>query len=326
MARRHALRMLFETVKFHLKIPSRETWISWGKEAYQLGNETLDEYAKDRGEMVAAGLAFFTLLSMAPLIIIAVAIAGQVLGRGTAESAVQRLVRDTMGNSAADTVGGWVQEASESGAIASIIGFALMLFTASRLGAQLRVGLNQVWNVDETLAESFKETVHDYVKRRLFAFLLVLASGPILLVVFASRALLTGLRDVVFAETPIAGLAVQLSQLAFSLVLVAVMSAVVFKVVPDTRIGWKAVTRGAILTSVLFNLGNWLVGLYLGRAPLRPRAQPRGRAGACGGRASRKARQRAAGAGPRLEAAAWWTACAARALRCSRTKAQPPTR
>lgn len=238
----------------------------WGKRGYAIVNETLDEYAKDRGDLVAAGLAFYTLLSMAPLIIIAVAIAGAVLGQGTAQQEALRLVRSNMGATAADTVQEWVSEASESGAVASFVGFVLMLYTASRLGAQLRVALNQVWNVDQSLAEGFKATVSGYLKRRLFAFLLVLASGPALLVVFASRAALSGLSNVLFAATPLAGTIAQLSQLVFSLIVVAAISAVVFKLVPDTRIGWRAVSRGALLTSLLFNAGNWLVGLYLGRA------------------------------------------------------------
>lgn len=233
---------------------------------YQLLDETVDEYSKDRAEMVAAGLAFYTLLSMAPLIIIAVAIAGAILGEGAARSEALRLVDENMGSSAAVTVDSWVKQASDSGAMASVIGFMLALYTASRLGEQLRVALNQVWNVDASLAQGFKASIRDYVRRRLFAFLLVLASGPILLVIFLSRAFLSGLQDAIVGETVVAGWLVQLGQVAFSVVLVAGMSAIVFKVVPDTHVGWPAVVRGGLLTSVLFNSGNLLVGLYLGRA------------------------------------------------------------
>lgn len=234
--------------------------------AYELLDETSDEYTKDRGELVAAGLAFYTLLSIAPLIIIAVAIAGAILGQGAARREAFELIAQTMGGAAAATIDEWVQEAAQGGGIASIVGFLLVLYAASKLGAQLRVSLNQVWNVDAKLADGFRATVHDYLKRRLFAFVLVLASGPVLLAVFASRALLFGLNRVLFADTPFAGALVQLTQLSFSLVLVWAISAVVFRVVPDTKIGWRAVSRGAAFTSVLFNLGNAAVGLYLGRA------------------------------------------------------------
>jgi membrane protein len=236
------------------------------KLACGLLDETWDEYTKDRAELVAAGLAFYTLLSIAPLIIIAVAVAGLILGEGTARNEVLRLVAENMGPIAVRAVDGWVAQASESGALASVIGFVLVLYTASRLGAQLRSGLNQVWNVDRPLAQGFRASIGDYVKRRLFAFVLVLAAGPILLFIFLSRALLSGLQDAVLGETARSGTFVQLSQVTFSLVLVAGMSAVIFKVVPDTRIGWAPVVRGGILTSVLFNAGNFLVGIYLGRA------------------------------------------------------------
>jgi len=238
------------------------------KLVYRLLHETWHEFSKDRAEMVAAGLAFYTLLSMAPLIIIAVAIAGAVLGRRAAQGEAQRLVNENMGGDAAGAVDSWVNQASESGAMASVVGFVLVLYTASRLGTQLRVGLNQVWNIDPSLADGFKASIKDYVMRRLFAFLLVLASGPILLVIFLSRALLSGLQSAILGETRIAGWLVQVSQVSTSLVLVAGMSAVIFKVVPDTRVGWGAVLRGGILTSFLFNGGNLLVGLYLGRASL----------------------------------------------------------
>jgi membrane protein len=247
---------------------SRQRLLDFAKRSYALIDETLDEYAKDRADLAAAGLAFYTLLSMAPLILIAVALAGFVLGSGNAQVEAVRLVRQSMGESAAQTVLDWVRQASESGGVASVVGFVLVLYTASRLGEQLRVALNQVWNVDEQLVQGFKATVGNYLKRRLFAFVLVLASGPALLLVFASRAMLTGLYDVFFRSAPGAGVLVQLSQVVFSLLTVAAISAVVFRFVPDTRIGWRAVSRGALLTSVLFNVGNWLVGLYLGRAAI----------------------------------------------------------
>lgn len=236
------------------------------KSAYGLIDAALDEYSKDRGELVAAALAFYTLLSIAPLIIIAVAMASIVLGEGRAREAALGLVSESMGPSASAAVAGWVDQASESGGVASLIGFLLVAYTASRLGAQLRSALNQVWNVDELLVRGFKATIRDYLKRRLAAFLLVMACGPVLLVVFASRALLTGFHTLLFAGTPWAGTLAQLSQLLFSLVLVFGLTAVVFKVVPDTRVGWRAILPGAALTSLLFNFGNALVGLYLGRA------------------------------------------------------------
>lgn len=234
--------------------------------AWRLINETLDDYSRDRGDAAAAALAFHALLSIAPLIIIAVAIAGAILGESTARAEVFTLLARTMGHDAATTVDGWVSQAGEAGGLASVIGAILLFFTASRLGDQLRNALNQVWGVDVYIAENFKAQVSDYVQRRIVAFALVLSAGPLLLLVFASRALLSGASEFLFGGVAVGGLISQVIQLGFSIVLVAVMTAAAFRLVPDTRIGWRAILPGALLTSLLFNLGNVAVGLYLGRA------------------------------------------------------------
>src|SRR5438128_307372 len=109
--------------------------------AWEIGQQTLDGFSKDRGELVAAALAYYTLLSIAPLVIVAVAIAGMVLGQGAAQQEVARLLTDTMGPAAASAVEGWVEQAAANGAVASAVGLALVLLGASRLGGQLRNAL-----------------------------------------------------------------------------------------------------------------------------------------------------------------------------------------
>jgi membrane protein len=236
------------------------------RSTWTIVSETLDGFSKDRGDLVAAALAYYTLLSIAPLIIIAVAIAGMVLGEGTARQEVGRMLAETMGSSAASTVQGWVDQAAAGGGIASVVGLGLVLIAASRLGTQLRNALNQIWNVEVTVPCGFRRIVTDYAKKRAYAFLVVLASGPLLLLVFVSRALLTGFHHFWFASSPGSGLVVQGLQLALSLSIVALISAGIFRFVPDLRVSWKSASWGGLLTSVLFNVGNVLVGLYLGRA------------------------------------------------------------
>jgi membrane protein len=228
--------------------------------------EAIDGYSRHRGDLLAAALAFHALLSIAPLIIIAVAIAGVVLGTGQAQLEMTRVLRDAIGSNGAATVNGWVQQASESGGLASLVGVVLTVFTASRFGDQLRSALNQSWNIDVYMAQGFRSSVQDYVQRRAFAFLLALGAGPLLLAVFASRTLLTAFHQRLFAMSPWQGLQVQLLQLGFSWVIVALIITVVFRLVPDTRIAWRNALVGGAVTSFAFNLGNGLVGLYLGRA------------------------------------------------------------
>lgn len=186
-----------------------------GKLVWSLLSDTIDEFSKDRGDLLAAAHAFYTLLSIAPLIIVAVAVAGLTLDTGVARAEMTRLLSDSMGPQAAQTVNGWVDEAARRGGVATALGALLLLFTASRLVSQLRSALNQIWNVDAFLARGFQGTVKDYVRRRLFAFALVLASGPLLVLTVASRAVLTGLQDALFSGSPLAGFAVQAIHVLF---------------------------------------------------------------------------------------------------------------
>jgi membrane protein len=234
--------------------------------AWDIAQQTLDGFSKDRGDLVAAALAYYTLLSIAPLVIVAVAIAGMVLGRGAAQQEVARLLTDTMGPAAAAAVEGWVEQAAANGAVASAVGLGLVLMGASRLGGQLRNALNQIWNVDVTGPRGFRRVVTDYLQKRVFSFVVVMASGPALLVVFVSRALLTGFHELLFAQSPWAGVVVQASQLLLSVTIVGGICAGVFRFVPDLRVSWRSALWGGLLTSVLFNVGNLLVGIYLARA------------------------------------------------------------
>jgi membrane protein len=234
--------------------------------AGQLVEATVSGFSNDRGDMMAAAIAYYTLLSIAPLIIIAVALAGIVLGEGVAREEVARTLRDTMGTEAALSVEGWVDQARASGGLASLVGVILLVFGASRVTSQLRSALNQIWNVDVAAEQSFRKNVRDYLFRRLFALAMVIASGPLLLAVFASRAALEALDHWLVEWLPTAAPVIGILQPVLSLVIIAALTAIVFKIVPDIRLGWRSVWVGGGLTSVLFNAGNYAVGLYLGRA------------------------------------------------------------
>jgi len=234
--------------------------------AWQLARGATDEFSRDRGELAAGALSFYAMLSIAPLIIIAVAIAGIVLGREAARHEIQRLLTEAMGPQLASVVDTWVEQASSGGGIASVVGAALLSLAASRFATALKVALNQVWNVDVDLEESFKATLTTYVRRRAFAFLLVLTSGPLLLAVFVSRAVISSLGDVLSQGTVVGSFLLGTSQFLFSLLVFGAGCTLVFRFVPDTRVGWRVSAIGGLVTSILFNVGNLLVGFYLSRA------------------------------------------------------------
>ncbi|MEY2935685.1 MAG: hypothetical protein RL033_6434 [Pseudomonadota bacterium] len=233
---------------------------------WELLLQALEGFSRHRGDLLAAALAFYALLSIAPLLVVAVGIAGMVLDAGIAQREMLRTLRDSIGPSGAATVNGWVEQASGGGELASIVGIVLTVLAASRFGEQLRSALNQCWNIDVYQAQGFRFSVKDYLQRRVYAFLLTLASGPILLAVVASRALLTGFHERLFKFQLWQGLEVQLLQLGLSCFSVGLVCALVFRYVPDTRVAWKNALVGATMTSLAFNVGNGVVGLYLGRA------------------------------------------------------------
>ena len=116
--------------------------------AWEVANQTYDGFTRDRGDLLAAALAYYTLLSIAPLIIVAVAIAGMVLGEGNARREVAELMTQTMGSTAAAAVDGWVDQAAANGGIASVVGLGLELLGASQLVGKLRNDLKQIWKVE----------------------------------------------------------------------------------------------------------------------------------------------------------------------------------
>lgn len=237
--------------------------------------KTLERFSGHRGDLLAAALAFHALLSIAPLIIVAVGVAGMVLGRRAAQLEVTRWLQGSLGDAGASTVGEWVRQApdshwvrqvSENGVVASAIGLGLTLVAASSLGAQLRSALNHVWNIDVFQAPNFRHSVTDYLKRRLFAVVLTFAAGPLLLVVFASRAVLFAFSEALFRGSGWRNAEFQLLQIAFSLLVVALICGGVFRYVPDRRVPWRCALVGGAVTSFAFNIGNSLVGLYLSHA------------------------------------------------------------
>jgi membrane protein len=234
--------------------------------AFAVVKDAVAGFSEDRAEILAAALAFYTLLSLAPLVIIAVAVAGTLLGQSEARQEVTRVLTQATSASVAETINGWVDQAAKTTGVASVIGGALLLYTASRLFEQIKAALNQVFDVDEFSSEGFKTTAKSYVLRKLFGFAMVLGAGVVLIAVFVSRTALYAASSRIFAHAPRAGTLAEIGQVGFSIIVVTGVAAVLFKIVPDTKVGWRAAWIGGLVTSILFNIGNILVGLYLARA------------------------------------------------------------
>ncbi len=233
------------------------------------------EWSNDKAPRLGAALAYYTVFSIAPLLIIAVAIAGLVYGEEAARGQLARELTESIGRPGAVLIQDLVRNTRQEGAdlLATLIGFGTLLFGAAGLFWQLQDALNTVWKVAPRPGRGLLGTVRD----RLLSFLLVLAIGFLLLASLAVTTMLVAVSHFVNLPALPGNLSAwQLVNGAVSVVMITLLFALLFKILPDVKIAWGDVWVGAALTAVLFTVGKHLIGLYLGYASV---ASPFGAAG-----------------------------------------------
>jgi membrane protein len=221
------------------------------------------QWIEDEPFELASSLSYYTLFSLAPLLIIAISVAGLVFGREAAQNQIVETLGGLLGTESAQTIQQMIQSAGskpKTGIISTFIGAIALLFGAGGVVGQLQTSLNKVWGVVPRPGQG----VWGFVRQRFVSFAMVLAVGFLLLVSLAASAFLGVLSQ--FVGTLIGGAAVvgHLLDIVISFVFVTVLFAMIFKILPDVRIRWKDVWIGAALTSILFTVGKFLIGLYLG--------------------------------------------------------------
>jgi membrane protein len=212
-----------------------------------------------------ASISFYTVTSIGPVLFIVVAIAGLVFGEDAARGAVSEQLSALMGKEEADLVQRAVQSASDKspGIIASVIGVITLLITASGVFGEMQSALNMIWK-----AEPHGTTISRLIRARAASLGLVAALGFLLLVSLVVSALLSALAGYIDARLPFSVLVLHVLNFAMSFVLISVMLAAIYKVLPDAKLSWRDVLIGAVVTALLFNLGKFLIGLYLAHSAL----------------------------------------------------------
>jgi len=210
----------------------------------------------------AAAVSFYTLFSLAPITIIAVTVAGVVFGRETAARELEKQIAALVGPASAEIVRAAVQatETTRSSTWSTVAGAALMLFGATTVFAQLQSALNQIWHVRTKPSRSGWPIL---VMQRLLSFAMVLTLGFLLLV---SLAISTAVATLVewFGERLFgSSVLLKTADLGAGLLVITVLFALLFKVLPDVKLRWRDVWTGAIVTAVLFTVGRYLIALYL---------------------------------------------------------------
>ena len=216
----------------------------------------IDDEALSRG----AAIAFYAITSLAPVLLIVIAVAGLVFGQEAAQNAISGQFSALMGKQAADLLESVVANASaeSSGVLATIVGMVTLIATASGVFGEMQAALNTIWKT-----RSRGTILSRLVRARIASLGLVGALGFLLIVSLAVSAGLTAFAN--HLDTlPVGALFLSVLNFAISLLLFAVLFGAIYKVLPDRTLQWKDVVVGALMTSVLFNLGKTVIGWYLG--------------------------------------------------------------
>jgi len=234
-----------------------KTW--WG-----LIRETFQDWSEDKAPRLAAALSYYTIFSIAPLLVIVIGIAGIFLGQAEVRNSILAQMEGLMGTTGSSFIGDMIDNAGRPGAgiVATVVGVVTLLFGASGVIGQLQDAMNTIWEVQPKPGLGIIGTI----KKRFFTFSVVLGTGFMLLVLLVLSAGLTALNTYFQGLLPGSELFWQVINQVVSVGLVAALFALMFKLLPDVKIQWRSVWIGGLVTSILFNIGKFLIGLYLGRS------------------------------------------------------------
>lgn len=234
---------------------------------FALLKETVQEWFKDKAATKSAALAFYTIFSLAPLLIIAIAVAGIFFGETTARQELHTQVEQLIGNEGANLIGRILNhtQKTRTGWFAALVGLLTLLFGASAVFGQLHESLNSIWHAQ---IPTKKNSFLTFLRSKFLAFVMVLIIGFLLLTSLIISAALS-VMNYYFKELW-DGMEViwQMVNLGISFALITILFAMIFKILPDVVIRWSDVWLGAAISSFLFTVGKFFIGLYLAHSTI----------------------------------------------------------
>jgi membrane protein len=240
--------------------------INWA-EIKSLFLAAFGQWNKQNATRLAGSLAFYSLLSLAPLMLVLVSVVGLVLGHTAAEREVARQVTALVGAAAGNAMAAFIKgsRSTSHGIIATLFGLVTLLFSASGVVIELRSALNVIWEVPQKDQSGFS-MVKSFIKERLFSFAMVLGVGFLLIISLFISTWITALGALSAGVLPAEEAIFHVVNFVVSFAIITVLFAAIYKVMPDVRLEWHDVLLGGAVTSALFTLGKFLLGMYLGRA------------------------------------------------------------
>lgn len=235
---------------------------------FDMLKRTYQDWKEDRASRLAASLAYYTIFSIAPLLVIAIAVAGFIWEAESVEAQVMAQIQGLVGKEGANFVADLIESAGHTseGTFATIIGIITLLFGALGVFNELHNSLNIIWEVKEEKAESFWQAVKKAIFDRFLSFTMVLGIGFLLLVSLVISAGLSATQELVGNAFPIPEFLLQILNLIISIGVITVLFAMIYKYLPDAEVPWRHVWHGAFVTAILFSLGKMLIGIYLGNS------------------------------------------------------------
>ena len=236
----------------------------WIRSLPSLLKETAAEWMSDNALRLSASLAYYAIFSLAPLLLVVVSIAGLVFGQDAARHQLAQSIQQLAGEQAGHAIEGIAKNPEHKSAslFATIIGLIVLLFGASGVFGELKNALNNIWGVAIKPGRSLLQILSD----RLLSFGMVLGVGFLLLISLVVTAALTALSTYMRGLLQWPPALLHSADFAISLAVVTVLFAMIFKILPNVKLRWHDVWIGAIGTALLFALGQFLIGLYLGKS------------------------------------------------------------
>jgi membrane protein len=224
---------------------------------------TAQDFVADEAWSRGASIAYFTLFSMAPVLLVVIATAGLVFGPDAAEGAIVDELSGLMGQRTAEALQAMIRSASDrmSGQAATLIGLGTLLLATTGVFGEVQSALNAVWKTAPRHA-----TMIGLLRARLASLGLVIAFGFVLIVSLAVSGALTALSTYLHTVFPALEAGLMVLDFLLSIVLVSALFAAMYKVLPDTPIAWRDVGVGALVATLLFTGGKYLIALYIGRS------------------------------------------------------------
>ena len=243
------------------KLPQRKEKFHWLRSWWSLLVATYNDWSEDRALRFSAALAYYSIFSMAPLVIIAISAAGLFFGEQAERGEIFQQIETLIGPKAATEIQSIIQASGDrpKSALATIIGSGTLVLGASGVFAQLKDALNAIWGVRLRKSAGIATMIKGYA----LSFSIVLAIGFLLIISLLFSAGLQAVSTYMKGILPLPSFAAPLAELT-SFALLTVLFALIYKVLPDAKIGWRDVWIGAVFTSVFFTIGKFLIGLYLG--------------------------------------------------------------